>query len=212
MIFRIEERSPKYVWCHGAGDCYYVDEDSLIFDTAPSLSEGTMFTINGKSEELTNVEEFMGKNILNREVIEKIDLFRKKVQEMSELYFGDKWNIYSVNIFPNLEYDLKVKRSDGENWILKFSLRDTPLSYLPASVISGVLKTEGEFLEQDIDSKLLSSLRNLEITLNSKAFKEEMLKENSFPEYIDIRYGKRVFYKFPDKYVGDLSGEEVVIQ
>lgn len=46
LLVTVEEREPNYVWCQET-DCYFVDEQGMIYESSPVFSEGVFVTFSG---------------------------------------------------------------------------------------------------------------------------------------------------------------------
>ena len=210
----LKEREPKFVWCpRSDNDCYYLDGNGMVFETAPNLSEGIFFKIKGGLSKGENPEKFLGKNILEKEKLLNLISFKDEIGAIVKKEIDPKWGAVFLEIVEGEDYS--VHFSDGNIfWKIMFSAKDpSRQASLPSSSgEEGVLKIKQEDVGSNtIEAGLINTARNLEALVLSPAFKINFEKKESVVDYIDLRFGKKIFYKFKDT-TSNLSEPDKVIQ
>lgn len=169
--FTITERKPIAVWCRETRDeiststvvtydlrteeCFFIDQNSVIFATAPNFSGDAYFKYYGLVE---------------------------KEMPIGEKYIASSTEFTLVNGFIDATKRLKINplflksKESGE-----FSL-----------VIYG-----GGQIFFDSKKSLESAYANLESLLNSPEFSSPNILSNL--DYIDLRYGNKLFYKLKNQ-------------
>ena len=114
----------------------------------------------------------MGHSILSADIMQAI----VKVRDVAATLITKKdytlGNIYGVNINKGDDYDLLIGRGAGD-WKMNFNLAATTSA-------SDILRIE----------------KKLHAVLSSQFFITEQSSANKKLQYIDLRFGKKVFYKF----------------
>ena len=74
----IRERTPEAVWCFDEVTCGFIDRTGILYGTAPRFSDGvyTLFS----SREQKEFSEFLGKRIIEPELLYRFDTLFKKLQ------------------------------------------------------------------------------------------------------------------------------------
>ncbi|MEK7088433.1 MAG: hypothetical protein AAB952_01715 [Patescibacteria group bacterium] len=151
----VEERAPFALWCRtiDATDCFYLDDDGLIFSTAAIFSDSIFLKFSGG--QISASSSPIGKNFLPSDEFRRLNFFLDSL---------------------------------------------APLNLMPASLIAGVdeyqiyLKNGGRLIIS-IDDDLSKVLENLETILSSDNLKKALARGGVI-DYIDLRYGNKIFYKF----------------
>ena len=151
----VEERAPFALWCRtiDATDCFYLDDDGLIFSTAAIFSDSIFLKFSGG--QISASSSPIGKNFLPSDEFRRLNFFLDSL---------------------------------------------APLNLMPASLIAGVdeyqiyLKNGGRLIISIADD-LSKVLENLETILRSDNLKKALARGGVI-DYIDLRYGNKVFYKF----------------
>lgn len=207
----IEEKEPVFVWSpiKNKGR-FYMDKDGLIFSEAPELSPGVFLEIEGGISNNENPLSYMGKKIIDSDKLDKIIKFKNEAEEIVKKEFSPVNYVRSVSLLEWDDLSLNFSGENGHAWNILFVGRGNTPTGLPSSG-DGVLKTKQDDTDVDLEASLVSTARNLEVVLSSPSFKSDAAKANSFLDYIDLRFGKKIFYKFSDKKLNS-SNEASVVQ
>jgi len=197
----IKEREPAFIWSSGKDDGtgdFYADKDGLIFEKAPKLSEGVFFRIEGLSEKATG-GNYLSKNIIDKEKLAKLIKFKDEANRIVKKNINIKWQLASVFIGDGGDFDFIVSDGEDKKWEMKITARDEiSIADNKDFDSSGVLKTEdGDNTAKNFNGYLINTARNLETVVLSEFFKKDN-KNGDNLEYIDLRFGKKVFYRFND--------------
>lgn len=200
MSVKIEERQASFTWCEeGGADCYYADVDGLIFDKAPNFSRGVFLRFEGGLPSKEEALYYIGKFILPSEDIKMLVVFKQRAEELVKKHFPDNWRIVSYSIKEGNDLDLTFENEEGKKWKMMIAPRDEEEYSFKGGDAEGVLKSEKETSWSGFGGDLELFERNLNTILSSQAFKEAA-KGSPDPlqdlDYIDLRFGKKIFYKF----------------
>lgn len=146
VIVNVEERIPVGIWCQSDDNCYYIDEEGVIFEKTKYKRE---LVINSKKEII------FGQRIIEKESIKDILKIHNELK-------GLKLNIQDFNILDQGEKLV----ADINGWEIYFNLLENASN----------------------------QLFNLKLLLKEKI----PLEQRDNLEYIDLRFGSRVFYRNKD--------------
>ena len=152
----IEERAPLALWCQSAEatDCFYIDEDGLIFAVAPVFSSNIFVKFTGGEINVSS-SPIVGKNFLPVEEFHRVTFFLDFLAPLglTPIIFEASVGVYQIS-----------------------------------------LKGGGSLIINSSDD-LTTILKNLETILRSDNLKKALARGGAI-DYIDLRYGNKVFYKF----------------
>lgn len=193
----VKEREPGFVWCPVKNnDCYYLDKGGLVFDRAPDFSGGVFFKFQGglKPKEIAN--DYYGKNLIESNKLTKLIQFKDEAVQIIRKNLGGQWTASSIAILDWDDFSIQFTNQKDKEWKIIFVGRGIdPLSNL-AEASESILKSKGQDEIVSFETNLISIARNLEATVLSANFKSNYEKSDSSIDYIDLRFGKKVFYKF----------------
>ena len=143
----VRERSEDALWCNNKEECYFVDEDGLIFGKSPLFSD----TVFIKFYTEVPQENPIGEYIFSSSEFKNISFFLDAVEKLGVV-------IVKFGVVDSTDFELTF--NNGARVVFS---RDGDLSQI---------------------------LANLEAVLNSETLENEKI------DYIDLRFGNKVFYKF----------------
>jgi len=147
-------------------DCYYIDETGFVFSLAPNFSDNIFLKISGPG-----ASDPVGTKPV------ALDLFSyimNSAQLLPTVFLDQdlfEVQIFKVNIIDDRDYEFVLSQSlanEKIHWTLKFS-------------------RQNDFLRE---------LDNLSTVLASENFQEEYRLSGGRLEYIDLRFGNKIFYLF----------------
>ena len=193
IIISVVERKPEYVYCVGEKSlqCFYLDKTGIIFDHAPEFSEDVFFKIYG---EASSTESILGTMVMNEEIFNGFMDFKKEIGSILEKDMItpkelDK-KIYGLTIKDFDDYEFLVSSGNGK-WKILFNVPQKDRYILKNQ---GVLK--GEETQSGIQSVFAEISRNLQATVSSPVFLDNFKKPARGLQYIDLRFGNKVVFKF----------------
>jgi hypothetical protein len=196
----IEERKPNFVWCpQKKNNCYYLDNNGLVFDTAPDFSEGVFFKFQGGLHDKEKPDSYLAKNLIETDKLNKLIKFKDEAENIIRTNLGIEWSATSIEIMDWDDFSVNFSGKNNLIWKVLFVGRGiNPLSNL-SQTDENVLKTKQNNDEISLETNLISVARNLEAVVISDDFKSNYGKKNQIIDYIDLRFGNKVFYKFINK-------------
>ena len=174
IFVEVKEREPRYLRCDDllkpALDrvCFYLDALGFAFDRAPNFSSHVYLEFYGGVKK----GGYVGRSVLPTQILQAVLEVKNRVESIvnsGPLVLG---KIYGIYIQGNGDYDLLLIGGRRE-WAVTFNLTD-------------VVK-DGEI--QRIEKKFRA-------IVSSPFFIKEFESSNKQLQYIDLRFGKKVFYKF----------------
>jgi hypothetical protein len=194
LIVDVRERDSDTIWCKDSespkdvlgnpieefssstepvpGDpdqnCFFSDDEGFIFAPAPYFSNSVFTELSGMLE-----EQPLAKKYLSNSSYDVVTHFAKNLAKIFAKNGEEKHRLIRVKIIDKNNYEAILadtsKEKDNE-WKIFFDNDDTA---------------------EDLANNLIT-------ILDSEPFKKEMLKNKGNLASIDLRYGKKVFYKFKD--------------
>lgn len=177
LLITITEREPKYLWCgelipslrsdSNEPKCYFMDSVGYIFDEAPYFSPGVYFKFYG----LAQMATAEGDQNINTE------------NPFGQYFLKDKFaNIVQFkNNLENMKLSLDsfylTNQGDG-NFFLSSKTAPEPQ------------------IRFKLDSDFENLAENLDAALDTDPFKTEFKNKYALLQYIDLRFGNKVYYKF----------------
>jgi hypothetical protein len=147
-------------------NCYFADDDGFIFAPAPYFSNSVFIELSGLLP-----DQPLAQKPLSTESYSILTHFAKSLSKIFNKTGNDKYRLIKVKILDQNNYEAIIadtsKVSDNE-WVILFNN----------------------------DSSAEELTNNLYTVLNSDPFTKEMLKNGGDLSSVDLRYGKKVFYKF----------------
>ncbi|OGE82858.1 MAG: hypothetical protein A2846_01265 [Candidatus Doudnabacteria bacterium RIFCSPHIGHO2_01_FULL_49_9] len=142
LIVTVEEREPFALYCVGTPECFFVDEEGLIFALAPSFSGAVYFIYTTESP----IESPLGQKFLSVEEFKKLSRFMDTLEILDiypvSLKVGD--DEYSLSL-PNLPAG---RQGGGEIMWRKDSNLDLVYSNLEAFLSDDSIRVQENFLEK----------------------------------------------------------------
>ena len=174
LFIEVEERVPKYLWCDDLSEpildrtCYYLDMNGLAFDKAPSFSSHVYLEFYGGNKR----GGYIGKSILSPDTLRIV----LEMKDSMEKTLKDKYpflvRIYGVYVYNNDDYEFLFTQGRKES-----------------KIIFNLPKNASEDEKMRVDKKFKA-------IMTSPFFMKELNNTNRQLKYIDLRFGKKVFYKF----------------
>lgn len=151
----VEERAPFALWCQSAdsANCFYLDDNGLIFAGAPIFSDNIFFKFLGG--EINASSSPLGKNFLPSGEFRRLNFFLDSLAPLGL----------------------------------------TPATFEVDTVQAQIYLKSGGRLIIAASADLSLILENLETILRSDNLKKALAR-GGIIDYIDLRYGNKVFYKF----------------
>ncbi len=164
----VEERSPLALWCVGESrdKCFFIDQAGLVYAPAPWFSSALFFEVRATSAPA----------VLPAEPVPAIHLLKlARFAEAGQALLGS-----STSTATRFESAELLPAGDAAFTVRQYGI-GAPLSWQ---------------LRLNLDQDLLIAGRNLASVWHSNAFQKEFGAKRGRLEYIDIRFGNKVFYKF----------------
>lgn len=197
LVVSLKERDPNFVWCpQKDSDCFYLDKNGLVFDHAPNFSEGVFLKFQGGLMAKEKAVDYLGKNLIETGKLNEIIKFKSETEGIVKKQLGREWFASSITIMESNDFSILFSGKDDKSWTLLFvgDGTDSLSGVIPTD--GGVLKVEQESKDLSLETNLINMARNLEVVVASEAFRVNLDKPNSNIDYIDLRFGKKVFYRF----------------
>ncbi len=178
MIVSVSERSPEYTWCgevppveEKEEECFFLDKEGYIFDEAPYFSGEVYFKFYGiiESKSDKKIEEVSGGALSPTGQYVALGYFEKLIALKNVLK--------EIDLSPIVIYI-----EEGENLKI-FLSRDQVL-------------TNGPYVTIKKNSDFQKMAENLKAAIETDPLKSKFKNEYSKLEYIDLRFGNKVYYKF----------------
>jgi len=147
-------------------NCFFADDGGFVFAPAPYFSNSVFVELSGFLSERP-----IGTTPLAEKSYSIITHFAKNLAKIFSKTTNDKYRVIKVRIIDKSNYEVVVV--------------DTSRTATPEWKI---------FFNNTYSAEELTS--NLYTVLNSEPFKKEMLTNKGDLASIDLRYGKKVFYRF----------------
>ncbi len=167
---KVTERSPLALWCVGKDrdNCFFIDEAGLVYAPAPWFSSALFFEVNSTTSPTS----------LPAEPIPAIYL-RKLVQFAA-----------AGPTFLTATSSEVIRFESAELWPAGDAVF-TVRNYNPGPLLTWQLRIN---LDQDLEV----AGRNLSSVWHSNTFQQEFKAKRAGLDYVDVRFGNKVFYKFND--------------
>ncbi|MCE9628588.1 MAG: FtsQ-type POTRA domain-containing protein [Candidatus Vogelbacteria bacterium] len=170
---KVSERSPKLLWCLSAveGDeCFYADKTGFLFAPAPNFSDNILFKVYG---------------LIDSDPIGGRPLSAERFSGLLSIIDSLPGLVKSAGITPAVPRRLTIDRA-GDCRVL-ISGSNTTASSTTAGTWTIVFN-------QTQDLPTLAS--NLNTVFATPEFQADLISADHQLDYIDLRFGKKVFYKF----------------
>ncbi|MFA5987444.1 MAG: hypothetical protein WC797_02230 [Candidatus Paceibacterota bacterium] len=187
VVVSVSERLPVYLFCDKPREirprnCLYADSDGFVFDQAPELSGDLFFEfITSSSSPVLANSAAVGKHFLPSGIFAGVLGLKEKVLELAQ-----------EKIDPSIKLESVVVGKDDYSFILEGTGLNTKLLNIRFFISYDLAVKNGAAWISSVISEIVS---NLYTTVTSAKFKEEMSLGKKL-EYIDLRFGNKVFYKF----------------
>ncbi|HBM45511.1 MAG: hypothetical protein UT05_C0009G0070 [Parcubacteria group bacterium GW2011_GWF2_38_76] len=200
LVVEIEERQANFIWCEKEKtSCFYLNSEGLIFNRAPGFSKGVFFRFEGGLPLGKEPSYYLGKFIIPTEYFKMLNTFKQRAEDAVKNNFSDKWKATSYFLKEGDDLELFFENKEEQKWKIILAPRKEEEYSFKGGDAGGVLSVEKEKSWIGFGNDLELAERNLSTILSSKAFKDSANGETD-PlqdlEYIDLRFGKKIFYKF----------------
>lgn len=173
VLISVSERSPKLLWCLAAeeGDkCFYTDKTGFLFSVAPNFSDNILFKVYG---------------LIDSDPIGTRPLSADRFSELLTTIDSLPGLVKSAGITPAIPRRLTIDQA-GDCRVLISGTGNTA-----SSTTSG---TWTIIFNQSQNLQTLAS--NLNTVFSAPEFQADLISASHRLDYIDLRFGKKVFYKF----------------
>lgn len=167
LRIEVKERRPAALWCEGEeGACYFMDNTGLLYSPAPRFSNTPLFTLIGSPLPIP-----IGNRPLPVAAFESLLNLRGALNRLLQITpdFADQ-TIDSVSLIKTVDYVFNVRnaRQEPRGWRLLVARRDSLAVIGP----------------------------RLTASFSAPAFIVEYRDSDTVLESIDVRFDRKVFYKF----------------
>ncbi len=173
VLISVSERSPKLLWCLTAEDndkCFYADKTGFLFSVAPNFSDNILFKVYG---------------LIDSDPIGTRPLSADQFSELLTTIDSLPGLVKSAGITPAIPRRLTIDQA-GDCRVLISGAGNTA-----SSTTSG---TWTIVFNQSQNLQTLAS--NLNTVFSAPEFQADLISASHRLDYIDLRFGKKVFYKF----------------
>ena len=172
LIIEVKERSAAYIWCATGVEqsCFLADSSGYLFSTAPTFSDNIMFIINSSLPASP-----LGTRPLEIASFQRLVLAIEAMPEILRTAKLSRVEVSEVEILPLGDYAFHIVErgpTSRDQW--QFKWNDQQDLSVVATYLAAVWSA-ADFIDQkgQAGAKL---------------------------EYIDLRFGKKIFYKFTDQF------------
>ena len=154
LIINFNKRISLGLWCHPAGDqpqsgkCYYFDKEGIIFKEAPQTEGALILKITNFGQK----EAQLGKQVLNRDLLNFIVGFNEKVEKIEKLKIKE----FKIQPAPNVDLEAVT----GAGWSIYLDSAQNPA--LAAANLLTVL-------EEALKNKI-NNLSYIDLRISSRIF------------------------------------------
>lgn len=171
LAIDVQERDTDTIWCRDLPDttseeCYFSDDAGYVFAEAPHFSNSVFIKVYSQL-----ASEPIGSTVISRLAYETAVHFAKFLPKIFVQSGFDRFRLVAVRIIDEKSFEAVVA--------------DTS--------ISGLNEWKIYYDNEEPVSELTLNLFTI---MNSPDFKSDLEKNKTGLESIDLRYGKKVFYKF----------------
>jgi len=170
LLIEVDERRPMIIGCptelSTSTACFYLDQNGVMFEPSPRFSPGVFFTVVSPLIKPSNINY----QILSPNEVVDLPNFVKQIEAISEKQLITDFLIGDTELLANDDVAVRLHQSknQGDFWELRFSRRND----------------------------FAKSLFYFDAAVGTEAFQADWLKSSEALEYIDVRFGKKVFYRF----------------
>ncbi len=166
----VSDKKPKLIWCEGmASDkkCFYLDESGRTYSEAPSFSENIIFELAGY-----HLGDKIGQKALTSDRIENISNFLIFLTNILPSFQKDETalKILQTKVLPDGDFSVEIGFSSGSSVLFKILF--------------------------NADRQTEDLINNLTSILKNETFLTELKNKEQKLEYLDLRFGQKVFYRF----------------
>lgn len=183
LIVKVKEREQKLVWCNISTKneevenkketCWYTDKTGVIFGRAPTFSDGIILKLSGLVE--IN-DSLLGTRVLPAEDFTKLLHYEESLTKVVQASGIGPFKVSSLTLE---DYgDVRLVFIGGVN-------SQSASTTLPSSWS----------LLFNRDQSLSDLIKNFSTVVSAPEFESDLV-ENKNLDYLDLRFGKKVFYKF----------------
>lgn len=169
LVVKVVERDSAYVSCYGDESCYYVDQDGVVFAPAPLFSGNLFFEFHQDTVSTTTP---LGSRVMPPAEWANVLLLRERLDALfSESAFATSTTVREY-VFTDGVREIEIL-NDGQaekSWRIRYDV------------------------DQDVD-QMIGTMREVIAYVTDELSKGK--KDRSL-EYVDIRFGNKVVYKYKE--------------
>lgn len=171
VVVRVVERAPAALWCVGEerANCFFIDQAGLVYAPAPWFSSALFFEIIGTTSPQTFPTE-----TVPAIYVRKLTRFAAAAPALLAATSSEVVRFESAELWPQGDAVFTVKQYN-------VLAGGAPLTW---------------HLRINLDQDLMTAGRNLSSVWHSNAFQKEFGANRTKLDYLDVRFGNKVFYKF----------------
>jgi cell division septal protein FtsQ len=170
LIIDVVERTPDFLWCNTLDEnnkhCYFMDKNGVVFMEAPQFSDNVFIEIVGRTK-----DDPLGKMTIPKMEFSSLYKFVKVIPNLIKGTSLSGYSIYKITSLGVGDYNIFFRSNSGsssQNWHLVVNLR----------------------------GQVASTLANFSTVIDSEVFKKDATDSKRKLDYIDLRFGNKIFYKF----------------
>ena len=167
LYLQVSERKTKYLWCDSSDDqCFLVDDTGFLFAKAPRFSDNILFILESDLK-----DEALRSRPLDqtrfKQVVATVDFVPQLLKKTKTA--GLKVNSLELSPIGDFTFVIRENKAGVNNkWLLMFRHTQT----------------------------LTSIENNFLAVFASPEFQTDRVVSGQVLDYLDLRFGKKVFYKF----------------
>jgi len=178
LTVTVVEKKPQYLWCADATDCYFVDQNGIIYDQAPEFTPGVFITFTGTASSAETVDP----NPLG-------ERFASPAEFQFITNTLDTLQNYPMHIL-SVQYLLDTNTLSGGQPINEGDIAIT-VDQIKNTIVSPV--TELIITNTETSADIISAL---DLLANDQDFTGTLATSASTLNYIDLRFAGKIYYKF----------------
>jgi hypothetical protein len=170
LVLKVAERSADFLWCNTIDEknkhCYFMDKNGVAFMEAPQFSDNVFIEIVGRTK-----DDPLGKTTVAKDEFQSLYQFVRIIPTLIKDTNLAGYSIYRIVSLGGGDYNIFFHRNvadSGQNWYIIVNLRDQA-----TNVLAG-----------------------FSTIVESEIFKKDVASAAQGLDYIDLRFGKKIFYKF----------------
>lgn len=169
LLIVVDERRPQLLGCPlptSSSSCFYIDQNGVLFEPAPRFSPGVFLTIVSPLVEERNVNH----QVLESSEVELLPPFLSRLRKVLTDRLATEFLASDVTLLAHDDAEISLyHQSDQKSvWQLRFNRK----------------------------SDFAKTLFYLDSALSTETFQADWLKAPKALEYVDARFGKKIFYRY----------------